>query len=108
MIFEEKGGDPSKITFSRRKVTGLCALVAEDHPSVGPESWQKDRNGSNGNVPTVHLKCPENTLISAVKFGSFGTPSGSCGSYTKGDCHDPNSSSVIEKVRTAVISFRHI
>ncbi|PON79885.1 Glycoside hydrolase [Trema orientale] len=98
VIFEEKGGDPSKITFSRRKVTGLCALVAEDHPSVGPESWQKDGSGSNKDIPTVELKCPENTLISAVKFASFGTPTGNCGSYTRGDCHDPNSKSVIEKL----------
>ncbi|XP_062094065.1 beta-galactosidase 10 [Humulus lupulus] len=97
VIFEEKGGDPSKITFSRRKVTGLCALVAEDQPSVGPESWEKEVSGSNKNVPFVHLQCPENTLVSAVKFASFGNPSGNCGSYTKGDCHDPNSISVIEK-----------
>ncbi|KAK9950224.1 hypothetical protein M0R45_005725 [Rubus argutus] len=44
VIFEEKGGDPLKIEFSRRKI------------------------------------------------------SGSCGSYAKGDCHDPNSISVVEKV----------
>lgn len=103
MIFEEKGGDPSTISFARRKITGLCALVAEDHPSIEPESWQKNGTGSNKNIPTVHLKCPQNTLISAVKFSSFGTPTGICGSYTKGDCHDPNSHSVIEKV----IPFRH-
>lgn len=101
MIFEEKGGDPSKITFSRRKTNGLCALVSEDHPSFIPESWQKDGSESNRTInPSVHLKCPENSLISAVKFASFGTPTGRCGSYSKGDCHDPDSSSVIEKVRT--------
>ncbi|XP_060966792.1 beta-galactosidase 3-like [Cannabis sativa] len=98
VIFEEKGGDPSKITLSRRKVTGLCALVAEDHPSIRPEAWEKEDSGSNRNVPTVHLQCPENTLVSAVKFASFGTPSGNCGSYTKGDCHDPNSILVVEKL----------
>ncbi|KAM6553882.1 hypothetical protein CsatB_014644 [Cannabis sativa] len=108
VIFDEKGGDPSKITLSRRKVTGLCALVAEDHPSIRPEAWEKEDSGSNRNVPTVHLQCPENTLVSAVKFASFGTPSGNCGSYTKGDCHDPNSILVVEKVRTASIPFLYI
>lgn len=107
MIFEEIGGDPSIITFSRRKIKGLCALVAEDHPTAVPESQQKDGSESNRAInPSVHLECPENTLISAVKFASFGTPTGSCGSYAKGDCHDPNSSSVIEKVKsTRVINF---
>ncbi|XP_024019187.1 beta-galactosidase 10 isoform X2 [Morus notabilis] len=99
VIFEEKGGDPSKITFSRRKTNGLCALVAEDHLSFIPESWQKDGSESNRTInPSVHLKCPENTLISAVKFASFGTPTGRCGSYSKGECHDPDSSSLIEKI----------
>ncbi|GMN33171.1 hypothetical protein TIFTF001_004011 [Ficus carica] len=99
VIFEEKGGDPSIITFSRRKIKGLCALVAEDHPTAIPESQQNGGSESNRAInPSVRLECPENTLISAVKFASFGTPTGSCGSYAKGDCHDPNSSSVIEKV----------
>ncbi|KAG8388475.1 hypothetical protein BUALT_Bualt02G0129600 [Buddleja alternifolia] len=32
VIFEEKGGDPSQITFSRRKTSSACAHTAEDHP----------------------------------------------------------------------------
>lgn len=34
VIFEEKGGDPTKITFSKRKISGLCSLIAEDFPMV--------------------------------------------------------------------------
>ncbi|KAL5555224.1 hypothetical protein UlMin_037460 [Ulmus minor] len=96
VIFEEKGGDPTQIRFSIRKTTSLCAHVAEDYPSVSLEAWQE--HGNSGNVAAAHLKCPKKTLISAVKFASFGNPTGQCGSYTKGDCHDPNSISVIEKV----------
>lgn len=98
VLFEEKGGDPEKIKFVRRKVSGACALVAEDYPSVGLLSQGEDKIQNNKNVPFAHLTCPSNTRISAVKFASFGTPSGSCGSYLKGDCHDPNSSTIVEKV----------
>lgn len=98
VIFEEKGGDPTKIRFSRRKTTGVCALVSEDHPTYELESWHKDANENNKNKATIHLKCPENTHISSVKFASYGTPTGKCGSYSQGDCHDPNSASVVEKL----------
>lgn len=100
VIFEEKGGDPSKIEFSRRKITGVCALVAENYPSIDLESWNEG-SGSNETIATVHLGCPEDTHISSVKFASFGNPTGACGSYTQGNCHDPNSISVVEKVSTS-------
>ncbi|KAK4567104.1 hypothetical protein RGQ29_003086 [Quercus rubra] len=95
VIFEEKGGDPTKIKFSRRKISGVCALVAEDYPSV--ESWLESAN-DNKTKTSAYLKCPESTRISTIKFASFGTPTGTCGSYSKGDCHDPNSTSVVEKL----------
>lgn len=99
VIFEEKGGDPTTIRFSRRKTTGVCALVSEDHPSLKLESGLKDKIKSKYySGATVHLKCPINTHISTVKFASFGTPMGKCGSYSTGQCHDPNSVSMVEKV----------
>jgi len=98
VLFEEKGGDPDKIRFVRRKISGACALVAEDYPSIGLLSQGEDKIQNNKNIPFARLTCPSNTHISAVKFASFGTPSGSCGSFLKGDCHDPNSSIVVEKV----------
>ncbi|KAK9950213.1 hypothetical protein M0R45_005714 [Rubus argutus] len=76
VIFEEKGGDPLKIEFSRRKIPGVCALAAEDYPSIDLESWHEE-NGSNKSISIVNLKCPENTHISTVKFASFGNPTGS-------------------------------
>ncbi|XVF61085.1 hypothetical protein PTKIN_Ptkin08bG0101000 [Pterospermum kingtungense] len=99
VIFEEKGGDPTKITFSKRKTTGVSSLIAEDYPMVEQNSIFNN-NGSGNEVirPTVHLKCPKNTLISNVKFASFGNPTGSCGAYSNGKCHDPNSVRVVKKV----------
>ncbi|KAJ4715242.1 Beta-galactosidase [Melia azedarach] len=88
VIFEEIGGDPTKITFSRRKVSGSCGVVGEHpHHVNGTEIAQK-----------LHLKCPKNTHISNVKFASYGTPKGTCGSLRLGDCHATSSISVVEKV----------
>ncbi|CAL0305256.1 unnamed protein product [Lupinus luteus] len=97
VFFEEKGGDPGQISFVRRKVSGACAFVAEDHPSVGTHSQENGKTHNNKNTPIARLTCPDDTVISAIKFASFGTPSGSCGSYLKGDCHDPYSRIVVKK-----------
>ncbi|MFQ6635900.1 hypothetical protein Gotur_013209 [Gossypium turneri] len=94
VIFEEKGGDPTKITFSKRKISGLCSLIAEDFPMVDQAPVRKGGSGKSA----AHLKCPKNTLISNVKFASFGNPTGKCGSYSMGECHDPNSILAVEKV----------
>ncbi|KAJ4838181.1 hypothetical protein Tsubulata_032522 [Turnera subulata] len=98
VIFEEKGGDPTKIAFSRRKISSTCALVAEDYPVAEHNSLQEAGTQSSSSKASVHLKCPENSRISSVKFASFGSPTGTCGSYSIGTCHDPNSISVVEKV----------
>ncbi|GLU12850.1 hypothetical protein SLE2022_295080 [Rubroshorea leprosula] len=97
VIFEEKGGNPTKITFARRKTSGLCSVIAEDHPMIHKESVAGTENNRT-TTPTFSLKCPKDTHISIVKFASFGNPTGKCGSYTKGDCHDPSSTSVVEKL----------
>lgn len=91
-----------KIKFSRRKVSGACSHVGEDYPLIEHLSHNKDENGNNKKKAKVHLKCPKNTHISAVKFASFGTPTGTCGSFGIGDCQDPNSAAVVEKVKTVL------
>ncbi|KAH9727352.1 Beta-galactosidase 3 [Citrus sinensis] len=87
VIFEEKGGDPTRIRFSRRNISSICGLVTAN----------EDGNESSNSNAAVHLKCPKNRSISTVKFASFGTPTGKCGSFSMGDCHDPNSTPVVEK-----------
>ncbi|XP_023769105.1 beta-galactosidase 10 [Lactuca sativa] len=90
VIFEEKGGDPTQIRFSRRKLTSLCAHVSEDHPSFSTNNLQK-------NIASLEIKCPMNMHISAFKFASYGTPTGTCDSYSVGNCHDPDSTFIVEK-----------
>lgn len=51
--------------------------------------------GAGAESTTVTFTCPAGTVISGVQFASFGTPAGSCGSYTTGTCNAANSSAVV-------------
>ncbi|WZZ90595.1 hypothetical protein YC2023_119174 [Brassica napus] len=64
-LFEEMGGDPSMVKF-KTVVTGRVCAKAHEHNKV-------------------ELSC-NNRPISAVKFASFGNPSGQCGSFAAGSC----------------------
>ncbi|XP_020089136.1 beta-galactosidase 3 isoform X3 [Ananas comosus] len=97
VIFEEKGGDPTKITFARRRVTGVCGYISEDYPSKALESWDKSKTESDSAVAKVSLNCTDGTVISSITFASFGNPYGACRSYQQGSCHYPDSLSVVEK-----------
>lgn len=48
--------------------------------------------------PKVHLECDFGQKISAVKFASFGTPEGVCGSYRQGSCHAQHSYDAFNRV----------
>ena len=36
---------------------------------------------------SVTITCPNGSLIQSIDFDSYGTPQGTCGNYTVGDCH---------------------
>ncbi|CAA7404056.1 unnamed protein product [Spirodela intermedia] len=97
VVFEEVGGAAERISLVRRSVAGVCADVSEWHPTV--KNWQIERYGKpeTHHLPKVHLRCSPGQSITAIKFASFGTPSGSCGSFQEGACHSPNSRSILEK-----------
>jgi len=44
---------------------------------------------------TVTLTCPDGLLVGSVHFASYGTPTGSCGSFTTGSCHATGSSDTV-------------
>lgn len=99
VIFEELGGDASKITLVKRSTTNVCADSFEHHPAI--ENYTTESNGESTRMlheAKVHLRCAPGQSISAIKFASFGTPTGTCGSFQEGTCHAPNSLSVVEKV----------
>ncbi|WCJ35254.1 Beta-galactosidase [Euphorbia peplus] len=97
VVFEELGGDASKITLVKRSVAGVCADAYEHHPDI--ESYSTESSGEQLELHNakVHLGCAPGQSISGIKFASFGTPMGTCGSFKQGTCHAENTRSVIEK-----------
>lgn len=91
VVLEEIGGDVSKITLAKRSVTTVCAKVSDNWhaKSIG------EQEGLAG--PNISLHCTAGYSISAIKFASFGTPSGSCGNFQHGSCHAPSSLAVVQK-----------
>ena len=99
VVFEEVGGNAEKISLTKRTVCGICASVSEFHPTV--QNFHVDQYGKpeeSSHLARVHLRCSPGQSISAIKFASFGTPSGSCGSFQEGTCHSPSSRSILEEV----------
>ncbi|XP_047310478.1 beta-galactosidase 3-like isoform X2 [Impatiens glandulifera] len=97
VVFEELGGDPTKISLVKRSVRSVCADVAEYHPMI--KNWHIESYGHSEEIrkPKVHLKCSPGQTISSISFASYGTPFGTCGSFQQGTCHAPNSHSILEK-----------
>ncbi|KAF5206023.1 Beta-galactosidase [Thalictrum thalictroides] len=97
VVFEEVGGDASGISLVKRSVSSVCADVTEWHPTL--KNWHIESYGKPEELhrPKVHLKCASGQTISSIKFASFGTPSGTCGSYQQGACHSPSSYTTLEK-----------
>ncbi|XP_062082059.1 beta-galactosidase 8 [Humulus lupulus] len=98
VLFEEIGGDPMQISFATRQVESLCSHISESHPPP-VDMWSSDSESrSQSRMPVLSLECPSpNQVISSIKFASFGTPYGSCGSFNHGKCSSAKALSVVEK-----------
>ncbi|KAH9711205.1 Beta-galactosidase 3 [Citrus sinensis] len=97
LALDMEGGNPSRISLVKRSVTSVCAEVAEYHPTI--KNWHIESYGKpeEFHSPKVHLRCSPGHAISSIKFASFGTPLGTCGSYQQGPCHSPTSYDILEK-----------
>lgn len=92
VVLEEWGGDPSGISMVKRSVGSVCAEVEEWQPTM--ENWYTKAYGR----PKVHLSCDRGQKITNIKFASFGTPQGTCGSFLEGRCHAHKSYDAFEEV----------
>lgn len=53
--------------------------------------------GTTNENTTLTMSVPEtDTIFNRVDFASYGTPNGSCGTYTVGSCHATNSTTVVQ------------
>ncbi|GJY32787.1 D-galactoside/L-rhamnose binding SUEL lectin domain-containing protein [Tanacetum coccineum] len=98
VLFEETGGNPLKISVKTVSTETVCAYVSEDYyPPV--QTWSR----SNGELttsqrnPVMQLQCEDGYNIASIDFASYGTPQGSCLTYSTGKCHAATSSSILSK-----------
>lgn len=56
----------------------------------------------------VHLSCDPGQKITNIKFASFGTPQGTCGSFSEGKCHAHKSYDIFEKVNHYTMNHRFL
>ena len=108
MLFEEMGGDPTQISYATKQVEGLCSRVSEYHP-LPVDMWSTESDlsssstgsGRRSTTPILSLECPlPDQVISSIKFASFGTPRGACGSFSHSKCSSRRALSIVEKVHT--------
>ncbi|XP_059462503.1 beta-galactosidase 15-like [Corylus avellana] len=77
VVFEEFGGNPWNVKFQTVTVGSACA------------------NAYEGN--TLELSCQGGNVVSQIRFASFGSPNGACGSFGAGQCESPSALSTIQK-----------
>nr|ACP18875.1 beta-galactosidase pBG(a) [Carica papaya] len=98
VVFEEWGGDPNGISLVRREVDSVCADIYEWQPTLMNYQMQASGKVNKPLRPKAHLQCGPGQKISSVKFASFGTPEGACGSYREGSCHAHHSYDAFERL----------
>lgn len=59
-------------------------------------SFSQSQCGTAAEGGTVTLTAPLGYVFTSVTFASYGTPNGSCGSFTIGGCHAANSKTIVE------------
>ncbi|KAL8496694.1 hypothetical protein ACS0TY_020394 [Phlomoides rotata] len=97
VLFEEAGGDPTQLSFATRETQSICSRVSESHP-IPVDMWTQDEETRSIAGPTLSLGCPSaDQVISKIKFASFGTPRGTCGSFNHGRCRSKRALSIVEK-----------
>ncbi|GAU12955.1 hypothetical protein TSUD_97660 [Trifolium subterraneum] len=97
VLFEESGGDPTKISFATKQIESVCSHVSESHPPP-VETWNSDTDSGRKVGPVLSLECPyPNQVISSIKFASFGTPLGTCGNFNQGQCSSNRALSIVQK-----------
>ncbi|KAK6939418.1 D-galactoside/L-rhamnose binding SUEL lectin domain [Dillenia turbinata] len=112
VIFEELGGDASKIsllkrsvTIPNRLVTTVCADVFEYRQTMEDQNAEDSGESEASAPPEAHLECAPGQSISSIKFASFGTPRGTCGNFQKGACHATDTLSILETASSSSSTY---
>ncbi|GAA0145200.1 galactosidase [Lithospermum erythrorhizon] len=98
VVFEEWGGNPKGISLVKREIASVCADIYEWQPNLMNYEMKASGKVNKQLRPKAHLWCARGQKISSIKFASFGTPVGSCGSFREGTCHAHKSYDAFEKI----------
>lgn len=85
VLHEEIGGDPLNVSIVTKSGQEICAFISETDPPP-PELWKPNLQ-LVPQSPHIRLSCEKGWRITSVSFASFGTPQGSCGTFSHGSCH---------------------
>ncbi|XP_044949208.1 beta-galactosidase 15 [Hordeum vulgare subsp. vulgare] len=89
VLFEETGGDPSKISLEVHYTKTICSRISESYyPPLS--AWSRLTSGHvlvDTIAPELRLRCDDGHLITKITFASYGTPSGGCQNFSIGKCH---------------------
>ncbi|KAM7486073.1 hypothetical protein LguiA_002082 [Lonicera macranthoides] len=101
VLFEETGGNPFEITVKLVATRTICSQVSETHYPPLRTWFHPDfisgKISMDALKPEMQLQCEDGHIISSIEFASYGTPQGSCQKYSKGNCHAPDSLSVVSQ-----------
>lgn len=102
VILEEIGGNPLGISVKLHSASIVCAQVSQSYYPPMQKLLNASLLGqqevfSNDMIPEMNLRCRDGKTISSITFASFGTPGGSCQSFSRGNCHAPSSKSIVSK-----------
>jgi len=91
------GGAAGGAAGSSAGVTGAGEAGASGGAGAGSGAGgETDVCGTSAENGSVTLTCPTGQTISRVVFASFGTPTGTCGSFAKGSCDQSESVSIVQ------------
>ena len=107
-------GDPCEGTGKQLYIQAGCGLMPTFAPSSPPSSSRPSSFRPTSASPTsfsptasgvicamadettnATISCSSGTFVRSIDFASYGTPTGSCGAFSKGSCDSSNSMSVV-------------
>ena len=89
-LFEEVGGDPTKVSFGTRAIREVCSLISGEQPSLDV----------NSTSPTMTLHCGQQQTIASIHLANYGNPQGSCvyNTLKEGSCNSPKFIDIVKEV----------
>ncbi|KAL7118537.1 hypothetical protein ACP275_02G008400 [Erythranthe tilingii] len=100
VVFEEIGGNPSKIDILIVNRDTICSVITEYHPPQ-VKTWERKDNKFRSiadPIKAAYLTCPDKKVVTKVEFVTFGTVEGACGAFLPGKCDSTKAHKLVEEL----------